>query len=96
MSENIEGINTADGTTRPMRPGDGLLEVMGVEGDTKTVWDPTNEDEVENAEATFDRLKEKGYIAYRVVDEGGTKGEVMTKFNPDAGRMIMAPPLQGG
>lgn len=73
----------------------GELSIMGIEGDTKTIWDPSKEDEVEVARNTFDRLKAKGYMIYRV-DEDGGKGEVMHKFEPRAGKLIAVPRIVGG
>ena len=69
--------------------------VMDQTGDTKTMWDPDNEDEVEIARNTFDKLKKKGYLIYRTDKKGGT-GEVMTKFDPDAARLVAVPPIVGG
>lgn len=64
-------------------------------GHTKTIWDADNEDEVENAKATFDRMIKKGYQAFKVKADG-TEGAVMKKFDPTAEKMILAPALQGG
>lgn len=71
------------------------IAIMGSAGDTKTVWDKNNDDEVENARATFDRLKGKGYAAFKV-QKDGSPGEQMHSFDPDAERMIMIPQMQGG
>ena len=71
------------------------LHVMDRTGDTKVMWSADNPDEVEAAQATFDKLKKKGYLAYSVKDDG-SKGEVIRKFDKTAGRIIMAPQLVGG
>ena len=68
---------------------------MDKTGDTKTIWDPNKEDEVETAENSFNELIEKGYSAFHV-KTGGRKGERMNKFDPEAGKVIMVAPLQGG
>ena len=73
----------------------GELSVLDRTGDTKIIWDSAQEAEVDAARATFDDLKKKGYLAYSV-NKKGDKGEVMKKFDPDAERIIMAPPLVGG
>lgn len=73
-----------------------VMEVMDPTGDTKIIWDAANEDEVENARRTFDDLKKKGFIAYSVKGKNGKKGEIIREFDPDAERLIMAPPMQGG
>jgi hypothetical protein len=61
----------------------------------RTIWNPENQEEVDAAKTTFQRLKKKGYLAYQV-DEKGKKGEVMRAFDPTAGRIIMSPQLVGG
>ena len=71
------------------------LCIMDATGDTKVLFDPNNRDEVEAAEATFNKLKKKGYIAYSV-DKGGEKGEIMTAFDAKAGKIILTPPMVGG
>lgn len=73
----------------------GELCVMDRTGDTKIIWDSGNDDEVENARRTFKDLKKKGYLAYKV-KKGGDKGEVVSEFDSEAERLIMAPPLAGG
>lgn len=93
----IEGVIDAEGNTRLMREGDGLMEFMGENGDTKKIWDPDNEAEVEDAKRTFEFLtKEKKYRAYHTGDKDGKKGDPMDKFDPECGRMILIPPMAGG
>jgi hypothetical protein len=71
------------------------MAVMDRTGDTKTIWDADNADEVEVARETFNKLKRKGYLAYRV-KENGKKGEIITEFDPSAQKLIMSPPMAGG
>lgn len=71
------------------------MSVMDRSGDTKTIFDPNNEAEVEAARQTFKALKKKGYLAYRVSGDGG-KGEAMSDFDPQAGKIILTPPVVGG
>jgi hypothetical protein len=73
----------------------GELAVMDTSGDTKIMWDSGNKDEVDNARETFNRLKKKGYLAYTIKGKGD-KGEVIKEFDPEAERIIMAPPAIGG
>lgn len=83
--------------TRRREPGDFEIAIMGREGDTKVIWNPQNTDEVENARRTFVDLRAKGYLAFRVQAEGGDKGEQITEFDPQAGKMIlMVPQMRGG
>jgi hypothetical protein len=69
--------------------------VLDHTGDTKTVWDANNPDDVNAAREQFNALKKKGYIAYRVKKKGA-KGEIMRDFDPDAESMILSPPMAGG
>lgn len=71
------------------------IAVMDRTGDTKTIWDPRNDDEVEMARTTFDTLKRKGYLIYRV-GKDGEKDAVMHKFDPKAEKMIAVPGIVGG
>lgn len=84
-----------EGKQRKMAQGDREIAVMGKEGDIKTIWNPQNEDETKNARRTFDDMRKKKYLAFRV-NAAGDKGEQITEFDPEAGKMIMVPPMVGG
>lgn len=71
------------------------MAVMDGTGDTKTIWNPNNQDEVDAARDTFKALRKKGYLIYRVNAEGN-KGKAMTEFDPDAEKMIAVPAIVGG
>ncbi len=74
----------------------GEMSVMDVtEGDVKVIWDPEVEAEVAVAEAQFDTLRGKGYMAYAVTGRG-EKGQQIRTFDPEAEKIILAPALQGG
>lgn len=94
--EITNGVIAESGKTRPMVQGDHELAKMGKEGDTKSIWDMNNPDEVKNAERTFKDLTDKGYKAFKVTGKNGERGEEMKKFDPSVERMIMVPQLQGG
>ena len=49
------------------------LSVMDGTGDTKTIWDPDNKDEVAAARKQFDDLRTKGFLIYTVKRDGVTK-----------------------
>lgn len=78
--------------------GHRAFAVLDQTGDTKTMWDPNNEDEVETARGVFERLVGmKRYSAFCVDDKDpNKKGKRMDEFDPDASRVIFVPPLQGG
>jgi hypothetical protein len=73
----------------------GEMRIMDQSGDTKLIWDPNIDDELQNAERTFKDLKKKGYSAYRV-DKKGEKSGLMEEFDEDAGKIIMVPKMKGG
>lgn len=79
----------------PNEPNKIAIAVLGSTGDTKSIWDKNQADEVQAARDQFDKLKKKGYLAFQV-NKDGTKGDQMRTFDPDAERMIMVPPMQGG
>jgi hypothetical protein len=72
-----------------------LIETMGKTGDKKEIWNPRIPEEVESAEDTFDSLREKGYLAF-TVNEDGSQGDQITEFDPKAGKMLMVPQMVGG
>jgi hypothetical protein len=77
-------------------PGHGILHTMDRDGDQRVMWDRGNADEVSAARRTFTDLTRKGYLAYRAVGKKGDQGEQIREFDPDAERIILAKPLQGG
>lgn len=73
----------------------GEMSALSKGGDTKVIWDPENEDEVEAAEAQFDALIEKNFLAYEVKKDGSA-GKKLSRFKPRAGKIIMVPAIVGG
>lgn len=71
------------------------LCVMDGSGDTRVMWDPRSNEEVEAAKATFDRLRGKGYLAFTVKPNGDPDVQIHA-FNAQAGKIVMSPPLVGG
>ena len=73
----------------------GEMNILDTTGDTKVIWDPENDDEVEAARDQFDTLIEKGFSAFQV-KKNGEKGREIKRFNPEAGKIIMVPVVVGG
>lgn len=71
------------------------MRILDATGDTKIIWDKNNRDEVDNARDTYKKMKDKGYMAYSV-KEDGEKKKVVYEFDPDAEKLILTPPLRGG
>ena len=73
-----------------------LLRIMDPElGDLKIMWDPDDDDQTELAKKNFIAAKKKKMVAYSVKKDG-TKGKIISEFDPEAEAIIMAPPLVGG
>lgn len=72
-----------------------MMAVIDMTGDTKSVWNPDNEDEVKAARTTFNSLRAKKYLAYTVTNKG-KQGEIIREFDPALGSIIMIPPVVGG
>lgn len=90
-------LQTVDAPAFEKALGDGKhgFQVMDATGDTKTIWNPDSEEEVDAAREQFDALTKKGYRAFHV-KKGGDKGELMTKFEATAAKMIFVPQVAGG
>ena len=73
----------------------GELSVLNETGDTKTIWDSDNEDEVTVARAAFDSFRTKGYAIYKV-GKNGERSTVMHTFDPNAEKMIAVPAIVAG
>lgn len=73
----------------------GEMNTLGPKGDTKVEWDSENEDEVEVAMKQFNDAMKKDFTAYRVKKDG-SKARKITKFDPDAERIILVPVVAGG
>lgn len=76
-------------------PNQSVMAVMNETGDKKTIYDRSDAVQVEAARAEFKVYKDKGYMAYRMLDEG-RKGEILHAFDPKAEKVVFAPPMQGG
>lgn len=70
------------------------MSVLGADGDTKIKWDPTDPSSVMDAESMFKCLTDKGYRAFSVKGDG--RGTKITKFDVNAGEIVMLRPLAGG
>lgn len=71
------------------------LDVPVTGGDTKIIWTPDNEVEVNNARRTFAELRERGYATFSVRDNG-ERNERVAEFDPHAEKLIFVPPMMGG
>ena len=74
---------------------DGVMVILDQTGDTRHTWNRANRDEVTAMREIFDTMVEKGYQAWSV-SRKGDKDAKITKFDPDAEKVIFAPALVGG
>lgn len=74
----------------------GCFYMLDSTGDTRITWDRRDADEVANAQATFDKMRGKGFLAYSVNPTDATKGAILTTFDPAAEKIIFAPAHRGG
>lgn len=72
-----------------------FMHIMDQTGHTSITWDPDVDVEVEVAKTTFNSLIKKGYSAFRV-GENDERGSRIKEFDPEAGKLMMVPQLQGG
>lgn len=75
--------------------GKGIMAILDASGDTKVIWDKDNEDEVETAKDTFDRLTKKGFVAFSVKKNGDADKKIK-EFDPDLEKIILIPQMAGG
>lgn len=74
----------------------GEMRILSDKGDTRVTWNARDTDEVEAARAQFQTLVDRGFRAFAVEAGSGGKGEMITEFNPDTQKVILAPPMAGG
>jgi len=73
----------------------GTISALDESGDFKVTWTHGNEAETNLARESYDKLKKKGYAAFRMLD-GGRRGEQLLQFDATAEQIIMVPAQVGG
>lgn len=74
-------------------PERSVLRTMSRVGDVPVHWTPGVRVEEDAARAAFDAMKAKGYAAYKV---DGEDREIIRRFDPEAGEIVMVPATAGG
>lgn len=72
-----------------------LIIMLAKIGDQKFEWNSDNHDEVEIARKAYDEAIKRGFTAYSM-SVLGKKGRKIDAFDPDAEKIILAPPVVGG
>ena len=67
------------------------------DGDREVTWDKGKEQEVKDAQASFDNhVKKQGYKAYAIDPSTGGKGQEIKEFDPNLEKIILVPQMRGG
>lgn len=89
-------LQTLDIPFSQVPEGLAAMAIMGGNGDTKHIWDPTKPAEVEAARTLFNQLTRKNYLAFKATGKEGDKGDQVREFDPSFGRLIFTPQMVGG
>ena len=73
----------------------GEMATLSRSGDVRVMWNPDVPAEVAAAKKSFKDLLSKGHLAF-AVKKDGDKGSQIREFDPDAEKIILAPPMRGG
>lgn len=71
------------------------FKVLDPDGHTRTTWDASSPEEVENARRIFNELMQRGYRAFRM-DERSGGGAQKSAFDPKDKETLLVPPIRGG
>lgn len=72
--------------------GMSAIAVMSEAGDTKYIWDPNNPEEVELAKEHFERMREKGFLVFKLTPFFHRKGKEVKRFHPQGKGYLFVPP----
>jgi hypothetical protein len=73
----------------------GQMRILNSSGDSTVTWSPEVAEEVKSASDIFEELVQQHYTAY-AFKVSAQPGEVITRFEPGAQKIIMAPRMAGG
>lgn len=72
------------------------MNVLDRTGDWKLEWDPDNKLEVDQMRKTFEHnVRDKKFTAFKL-NKRGKQGEQIYKWDPEAKRIVLVPPMAGG
>lgn len=80
----------------PERRTTGELHVLDTTGDTRVTWDKENPDEVAAARETFERMTKDGKFSAFEQAKLGRRGARVTRFDPEAEKLVLVPQYAGG
>ena len=73
----------------------GQMRILNAQGDEKVEWDTEVQETVETAASRFAELLLTGSIPI-IPSHGGNAAKRLQEFDPNAERIVMIPPMQGG
>lgn len=71
------------------------FKVLDPNGHTRTTWDTSSAEDVENARRVFNDLMKRGYRAFRM-DERAGEGVPRSAFDPKERETLLVPPIRAG
>ena len=95
MTNDLSPYQIFHPNSKEIQMGAREMDVMDTSGHSKHIWSSDSPDEVKSMKDLFESLTKKGYRAFHV-NKAGDEGKVMKDFDPDAEKMILVPPIQGG
>jgi hypothetical protein len=85
-------MESTDTTFADVPDGKFAMSVMSQAGDTKYIWDPANPIEVKAAKEHFKKLKDKGWLVFKLSPYLHRKGKEVKRFHPQGkGYLYVAP-----
>lgn len=72
-----------------------IMHELNETGDTPFEFNVNDEYDIDRAKTLFDKKLSEGFTAYYVDPFGIEEGE-MSEFDPQAGKIIFAPPVKAG
>lgn len=73
----------------------GVMNIMDETGHRQLNWDVANAKEIAAAKKTFDRLIQRGHVAFGASNKSELKRAINT-FDPTMAEVIMVPRIVGG
>lgn len=73
----------------------GVMNIMDETGHRQLTWDLCNTKEIAAAQKTFDRLLQRGHVAFGASNKSDLK-RAITAFDPAMEEVVMVPRIVGG
>jgi len=87
-------LQETDTTFADVPEGKSAIAVMSEAGDTKYLWDPKNPLEVEMAKEHFKKMRENGFLVFKLTPFLHRKGKEVKRFHPQGKGYLFVPPAE--